>query len=226
MLDVILETIKAKVSEHKVLAASFGTVFAMLLAFFVWSQVTQPKVEAESSLPVISSQLASSSSEQVKNKTASSQSQTTSGKIVADIKGAVTNEGVYELPAGSRVTDLVKMAGGFTEEADRKSVNLAEKVSDEAVVYVAKIGEEVSPATKFPSTASGSQTEAATGTINLNTATATELQTISGIGAKRAQDIIDYREANGGFTSVEELKNVSGIGDKTLEKLKSEVSID
>ena len=105
-------------------------------------------------------------------------------------------------------------------------MNLAEKVSDEAVVYVAKIGEEVSPATKFPSTASGSQTEAATGTINLNTATATELQTISGIGAKRAQDIIDYREANGGFTSVEELKNVSGIGDKTLEKLKSEVSID
>ena len=134
MLDVILETIKAKVSEHKALAASFGTVFAMLLAFFVWSQVTQPKVEAESSLPVISSQLASSSSEQVKSKTASSQSQTTSGKIVADIKGAVTNEGVYELPAGSRVTDLVKMAGGFTEEADRKSVNLAEKVSDEAVI--------------------------------------------------------------------------------------------
>ena len=63
MLDVILETIKAKVSEHKALAASFGTVFAMLLAFFVWSQVTQPKVEAESSLPVISSQLASSSSD-------------------------------------------------------------------------------------------------------------------------------------------------------------------
>jgi len=72
VLDVILETIKAKVSEHKALAASFGTVFAMLLAFFVWSQVTQPKVEAKSSLPVISSQLASSSSEQVKSKTASS----------------------------------------------------------------------------------------------------------------------------------------------------------
>src|SRR5699024_12373161 len=118
----------------------------MLLAFFVWSQVTQPKVEAESSLPVISSQLASSSSEQVKSKTASSQSQTTSGKISADIKGAVTNEGVYELPAGSMVTDLVKLAGGFTEEADRKYVNLAEMVRHEDVVYITKIREELSTA--------------------------------------------------------------------------------
>lgn len=75
-----------------------------------------------------------------------SHSQDDSGKIFIDIKGAVKNEGVYELSSGSRVMDLVKKAGGFTDDADKKSVNLAEKLADEAVVYVAKIGEEVTPA--------------------------------------------------------------------------------
>ena len=221
----MIEELKEKVLENKTLATILGTMFVMLLGFFIWSNVTRPKVEAQSDLPALSTAFSASTSASF-SKEASTSSQVTSGKIFVDIKGAVKNEGVYELSNGSRVTDLVKKAGGFTDDADQKSVNLAEKLADEAVVYVARIGEDVTPATTPSQAKNGTQEGASSDKINLNTATLEQLQTISGIGAKRAQDIIDYREANGGFSSVDDLKNVSGIGEKTLEKLKAEVTVD
>lgn len=142
--------------------------------------------------------------------------------IIVDVKGAVQKEGIYELKEGQRINDLIHLAGGFLPEADPKSVNLAQKLSDEAVVYVAKHGENVSVITS-PSATSASATS---DKVKLNTATLSDLQTITGIGAKRAQDIIDYRDANGGFKSLEDLKNVSGIGDKTFDKIKEELSLD
>ena len=224
----MIEEMKERLLEHKTVAAVLGTVLVMLLGFFVWSNVTRPKAEAQSELPALSTTFSASTTASFSKEKAAS-SQVASGRIFVDIKGAVKNEGVYELSSGSRVTDLVKKAGGFTDDADKKSVNLAEKLADEAVVYVAKIGEEVTPASTpsqaKPTTASGGQGDSSA-QINLNTATTEELQTISGIGAKRAQDIIDYRDANGGFSSVDDLKNVSGIGEKTLEKLKFEVTVD
>ncbi|MDY2776024.1 MAG: helix-hairpin-helix domain-containing protein [Streptococcus infantarius] len=226
----MIEEMKERLLEHKTVAAVLGTVLVMLVAFFAWSSVTRPQAQLKSDLPTISSSIPTSSSlETTKTKTMTSHSQDDSGKIFVDIKGAVKNEGVYELSNGSRVMDLVKKAGGLTDDADKKSVNLAEKLADEAVVYVAKIGEEVTPAST-PSQAKATPASGVDGDssaqINLNTATTEELQTISGIGAKRAQDIIDYRDANGGFSSVDDLKNVSGIGEKTLEKLKAEVTVD
>ncbi|MGT2948759.1 helix-hairpin-helix domain-containing protein [Streptococcus devriesei] len=152
-----------------------------------------------------------------------------SSTMMVDVKGAVKNQGVYSLPAGSRVNDLIEKAGGFSEKADRKSVNLAQKLQDEAVIYVASIGENISvvgnPQKEAANQGASSQS-AAHDKINLNTASLADLQTISGIGEKRAQDIIDYRETNGGFQSIEDLKNISGIGDKTFEKLKDLVSVD
>ncbi|WP_193434015.1 helix-hairpin-helix domain-containing protein, partial [Streptococcus suis] len=92
------------------------------------------------------------------------------------------------------------------------------KLSDEAVVYVASKGENISVvASSNPSSAMSQNQDDKQGLVNLNTATEAELQTISGVGAKRAADIIAYREANGGFKSIDDLNNVSGIGDKTLE---------
>lgn len=143
----MIEEMKERLLEHKTVAAVLGTVLVMLVVFFAWSSVTRPQAQLQSDLPTISSSIpASSSLETTKTKTMASHSQDDSGKIFVDIKGAVKNEGVYELSNGSRVTDLVKKAGGFTDDADKKSVNLAEKLADEAVVYVAKIGEEVTPA--------------------------------------------------------------------------------
>ncbi|GEB09928.1 competence protein [Streptococcus equinus] len=226
----MIEEMKEKILEHKTVASVLGTVLVMLVMFFAWSSMESHKAEVQNDLPALSTSFSTSSRETSQPKTVTSASKTESDKIFVDIKGAVRKEGVYELTSGSRVTDVVKLAGGFTDDADKKSVNLAEKVADEAVIYVARVGEEVTPAST-PSqakntAASGAQQDADSAQINLNTATLEELQTISGIGAKRAQDIIDYRDNNGGFSSVDDLKNVSGIGEKTLEKLKAEVTVD
>ena len=147
--------------------------------------------------------------------------------IVVDIKGAVHKEGVYKLAKGSRITDLIELAGGLTEQADKNAINLAEKLSDEKVIYVAKLGENIS-VIKEPSseTQSASADHQKPEKVHLNRASLADLQRISGIGAKRAQDIIDVRESLGGFKSLEDLRKVPGIGAKTLEKLKHDISLD
>ncbi|MDR1605694.1 MAG: helix-hairpin-helix domain-containing protein [Streptococcaceae bacterium] len=142
--------------------------------------------------------------------------------VVVDVKGQVKNPAVYQVAKTARVDDVVKLAGGLTDQADVKSINLAQKVTDEMVIYIASIGEAVT-ATQPP--ASVNQSQGAT-LVNINTADLTQLQTLSGIGVKKAQDIIDYREQNGKFNSVDELKNISGFGEKTVEKLKDDITVD
>ena len=141
--------------------------------------------------------------------------------ITVDVKGAVKTPGIYDLPVGSRINDAVQKAGGLTDNADNKSINLAQKISDEALVYVPTKEEATSQATQ--SNASNSKENKK---VNLNKASVEELKQVKGLGAKRAQDIIDHRESNGKFKSVDELKKVSGIGAKTIEKLKEYVTVD
>ncbi|CBJ22202.1 competence protein CelA [Streptococcus mitis B6] len=143
--------------------------------------------------------------------------------ITVDVKGAVKSPGIYDLPVGSRVNDAVQKAGGLTEQADSKSLNLAQKVSDEALVYVPTKGEESASQQAGSGAPSSTSKEKK---INLNKASLEELKQVKGLGGKRAQDIIDHREANGKFKSVDELKKVSGIGAKTIEKLKDYVTVD
>ena len=143
--------------------------------------------------------------------------------ITVDVKGAVKSPGIYDLPVGSRVNDAVQKAGGLTEQAESKSLNLAQKVSDEALVYVPTKGEESASQQTGSGTASSTRKEKK---VNLNKVSLEELKQVKGLGGKRAQDIIDHREANGKFKSVDELKNVSGIGAKTIEKLKDYVTVD
>ena len=143
--------------------------------------------------------------------------------ITVDVKGAVKSPGIYDLPVGSRVNDAVQKAGGLTEQADSKSLNLAQKVSDEALVYVPSKGEEVAGQQAGSGAPSSTNKEKK---VNLNKASLEELKQVKGLGGKRAQDIIDHREANGKFRSVDELKKVSGIGAKTIEKLKDYVTVD
>ena len=141
--------------------------------------------------------------------------------ITVDVKGAVKSPGIYDLPVGSRINDAVQKAGGLTENADSKSINLAQRISDEALVYVPTKEETTSQ--EAHSNASNTKENKK---VNLNKASLEELKQIKGLGGKRAQDIIDHRETNGQFKSVDDLKKVSGIGAKTVEKLKEYVTVD
>lgn len=149
-------------------------------------------------------------------------------RITVDLKGAVKKPAVYTLKQDSRVNDPLLLAGGVTDQADTKSINLAQKLTDEMVVYVASIGED-SPVeiagTKGDVGADSIETQS-TDKININTADLAQLQRLSGVGMKKAQDIIDYREQNGKFNQPEDLGNVSGFGEKSLEKLKGSVAVD
>ncbi|MFS5618032.1 helix-hairpin-helix domain-containing protein [Streptococcus agalactiae] len=148
-----------------------------------------------------------------------------SNQVTVDVKGAVNHPGVYSLPSQSRVTDAIKRAGGLSNLADSKSVNLAQKLQDETVIYVAQKGEKITVVEEEKANNIATQGNSK-GKINLNKADLSSLQTISGVGAKRGQDILDYRDSQGGFKTIDDLKNVSGIGEKTLEKLRQDVTID
>lgn len=147
-------------------------------------------------------------------------------QVGVDVEGAVASPGLYLVSADARVNDAVAAAGGMTSDADRQRVNLAQKVEDGMQVYVPS-REEAPAATGTTTTGAGqaSSSGASKGKVNLNTASAEELQTLSGIGPSLSQRIIDYRQANGPFKSVDDLRKVSGIGDTRFKSLKDLVCV-
>jgi competence protein ComEA len=136
--------------------------------------------------------------------------------VVVDVTGAVRKPGVYRMPAGSRVNDAVKRAGGETGKAALDSINLAARLADGQQVVVP---EEV-PTGGGGTAPSAAPAEAEDGPISLSTATAAELDTIDGIGPVTAEGIIDFREEHGGLSSVDQLDQISGIGPATMEALR------
>ena len=156
------------------------------------------------------------------------------GMIYVDVGGAVKTPMLAELPDGSRVDDAIKAAGGLKQEADMTSINRAEFLEDGQKVFIPSfpidedgniIENEAGSTADIGAASADSGSAAVSGKININTADSTALQTLSGVGPATAQKIIDYRESNGRFSSVEDIKNVSGIGDKTYEKLKDSITI-
>lgn len=143
-------------------------------------------------------------------------------EILVDIKGAIQQPGVYHLPSDARLHELILVAGGFTKEAEERQLNLAEKLSDQQMIYVPS-KEEVDFSVELPQL--NQEGNAETGLINLNTATLLQLQELPGIGPAKAQAIITYREENGLFKTVEDLLNISGFGEKTLEKLRAMITL-
>jgi len=143
-------------------------------------------------------------------------------EVVIDISGEVEKAGVYKLKNGSRVEDILIMAGGLSAKADRdwvdKNLNRAEKVYDGQKIYIPKVGENIEKS-QFPISNVKSKV------VRLNSASLEELDKLDGVGPAIAQRIIDYRTENGGFKSVEEIKLVPGIGDKMFEKIKDEIQL-
>ena len=143
--------------------------------------------------------------------------------MVIYICGAVASPGVYELPAGSRVNDAVTAAGGFSAEADRNYVNLAEPISDGIKIQIPTV-QEVS--TMKPDISdSFAASDQKSGLININRASKEELKTIPGIGDGIATRIIDYRTQNGSFNTVEDIMKVSGIKEKLFSKIKNHITV-
>ncbi len=210
-----MEVIIEKIKEYKIIVICTG-LGLLVGGFFLLKPAPQtPVKETNLQAEVTAVSKDSLTEKEVKEETIEQD------LITVDVKGAVKSPGIYDLPVGSRVHDAVQKAGGLTDEADSKSLNLAQKISDEALVYVQTKGEATSQATQ--SNASNSKENKK---VNLNKASLEELKQVKGLGAKRAQDIIDHRESNGKFKSVDELKKVSGIGAKTIEKLKEYVTVD
>jgi len=144
--------------------------------------------------------------------------------IMVHIVGAVYSPGVFEVPYGSRINYVLQLAGGHTGEADLELINLAAVVQDAMQIRIPVIGEEPQEAiNQGGQPAQGAIT--ADGRININLANLTELQTLPGIGPVIAQNILDFREANDGFNSIEELLNVSRIGQTTFENIRESVTI-
>jgi competence protein ComEA len=135
------------------------------------------------------------------------------GDVVVDVTGAVERPGVYRLPAGSRVDDAVRRAGGAAPKAELESVNLAARLADGQQVVVPERG---------PGGAAAAGTgDAEEGPISLGTASVEQLDTIDGIGPVTAEDIVQFREDHGGLSSVEQLDQISGIGPATMEALRA-----
>lgn len=219
-----MEAIIEKIKEYKIIVICTG-LGLLIGGFFLLKPAPQISVKETNLQAEVAAISKDSSTEKdvKKEEKAEKEEPVEQDLITVDVKGAVKSPGIYDLPVGSRVNDAVQKAGGLTEQADSKALNLAQKVSDEALVYVPTKGEEAASQQTASGTASSTSKEKK---INLNKASLEELKQVKGLGGKRAQDIIDHRETNGKFKSVDELKKVSGIGAKTIEKLKDYVTVD
>lgn len=146
-----------------------------------------------------------------------------SSSIFVEVKGAVKKPGVYTFQSDARVEEAIRRAGGFTSKADTIEINQAAKLEDSMMIYVRKQGEAEREA-QIAVVDAPSGNEKSQG-VNVNQADAAELQTINGIGPAKAEAIITYREEHGEFQQIEDLRNISGFGEKTIERLKNELTV-
>lgn len=137
-------------------------------------------------------------------------------KVIVDVKGEVHYPGVYEVAKDVRVNDVIEVAGGLTDEANANAINLAERVTDEMIVIVPSFEEE---------NVDFSFTEVDSDKVKVNDATSAELETLPGIGPKKAEAILNYIEEHGAFSDENDLLNVPGIGEATLANIRESIQV-
>lgn len=140
--------------------------------------------------------------------------------IIVEIKGEVLKPDVYILPEESVVKDLIDMAGGVTQVANLCNINRAKKLQNHELIVVPNINEDTSQMHIVQESSTNEE-----GLISINNSTEEQLKTIPGIGEVKAKSIIEYREKNNGFKSIDEIKKIDGIGDKTFEKIKEKITL-
>ncbi|MFC4766303.1 helix-hairpin-helix domain-containing protein [Effusibacillus consociatus] len=199
--------------REQVLVVGFLVVILLVSGVYMYgrpslaSQIPLPKAEEQGQV----------------NGAASGKQETTglkpAGEVKVDVKGAVHSPGVYSLPSGSRIADAIQVAGGANEKADLEALNLAQKLVDGGLVVVPVKGDSQSGANTVKTALSPE------GKLNINTATVQQLDAVNGIGSTRAQAIVQYREQNGPFQSVDDLLKVKGFGPKLLAAIKDQLVV-
>jgi competence protein ComEA len=195
--------------REKKLAIALVAILVFAIGALLWNQEDLPM--QNSSLPTYQ--------QPVPTKTIEAKKKPQVATI--DVKGAVKKPGIYKLTVPVRLYQVLEAAGGASDLADVNRINLAKVIADGSMIYIPKKGEQI------PTEASPIQSNTKTeeSKINLNTATLEELETLDGLGPTKAKAIIQYRGEHGGFRSVDELLQVSGIGERTLEKIKEKLYI-
>ncbi|MDP4162296.1 MAG: helix-hairpin-helix domain-containing protein [Bacillota bacterium] len=212
---------KDRILEHK---------YALLAVLLITAGIFFYYFDSQSSSVTQSNEISKMSDSLVapKNEAKQGNVELTTKTVIVDVKGEVKNPGVYRSSQDERVMDVINKAGGFTGKADKNQVNLAQHIADEMVILVPAMG--AAPA--VPGGAENTITPGIVGEnsdgniVNLNKADETQLETLPGIGPSKALAIIEYRKKNGPFKKAEDLKEISGIGDKTFEKLKNKISVN
>ena len=169
------------------------------------------------------------SSNNIKNNNISTNSKETTipikdKTIVVEIKGEVKKPDVYTLNENAIIKELIEAAGGLTENADLSDINRAKKLQNHDLVCIANKNDIIKNARNSNSESNTNNSKGISSTIiNINTATIEQLKTLNGIGDSKAKSIIEYREQSGGFKSIEDIKNVTGIGEKMFERIKDQI---
>ena len=218
-----------KLLEHKAVVVAMLVVIAMAsgLAMATWGGESDGVSFDRDATSVERADTGSADASDDGDPSSDSKSASAASEVYVDVGGAVVTPGVYRLREGARVSQAIDAAGGLTPEADVAGLNRASKVVDGQKIYVPHVGEQQA----VGDVAGSGPGEASAGSsvvsdlVNINTANAAELQTLSGVGPSMAQSIIDERTQNGPFTSIEDLMRVSGIGEKKFAKIKDCICI-
>ena len=205
-IDLIKKYLKRKI----ILLIIFLGIVIILLGCFFYAKKDSDEIIAEDIL--------------IDNQNTIQESVKNTNTIKVHVAGCVQSQGIIELEEGSRIADAIDKVGGLTANASTKNVNLAYVLQDGEKIYIPSLAEEqiADEEIQIISSASGSNDN---GKVNINKASITELQKISGIGESTAKKIIEYRNTNGKFKSIEDLKNIQGIGDKKYDSIKEEVTV-
>lgn len=194
------------------------TVLIILIIVAIISSVYKNKINDREKIQLVSEEISSYESNNQKENNDKKED------MKVHITGEINNPGVYQIKQGDRLVDLVEKAGGLTQKADESKINLAMRLDDEMKIIIPSVDDNSSNEESFDNVVVNAYSNNDTDKININTADITKLQTLPNIGEKRAQAIIDYRE-NSKFEKIEDIKNVTGIGDKYFEALKDQITV-
>ena len=227
MKDIILNLSKKK----KIILSIVISIIFVLVLIYVYQNLYEE--DTEILLTNETNELSSEMNENSNEDSMNLNSKETEETVVVHVIGEVNNPGVVTLPEGSRIIDAINMAGGKTEEADLSKINLAYIVEDGTQIYIPRINEDLNQVNLISDgagvgvviTDSNVEENEVDSKVNINTASKEKLETLPGVGETTAQKIIDYREANGKFKTIEDIKNVSGIGDAKYESLKDKITV-